>query len=304
MTNNEPQRALLWIRSAHEALEATTQLLSDIAPQWEMVMSTGYLIEPMPREPGYAESAKAAKEAWLRPAPGQLERDLEEEADDLAENPTAAEEAALHALPLPYSDHEALYKAHQAACDASARARRPHMQLSGEYLYLKAEQGPDRLIRNHNQATLQAMLRSYWQPLARGEASQYAIAPADNGSGGLAQWLHHVSALAGQQPLLRQYLRDRNTPAAQGLDIYCEDDLPDWDCPMGVLMVFATPALAEQHMQRLQHDARVRWWPDLASAEARWRQPDWPPDHRVQLCPFDLRKDKIWEGGQQVPLLP
>ena len=150
MTNYQPQQALLWIRSAHEAIEATAELLSEIAPQWEIAMGLGYVIDHMPTDPGYAQAVKAAKAAWLRPAPGQLERDLEEEANDLAETPTVAEEAALHALPWPYPDHEALYEAHQAACDASARARRPHMQLSGEYLYLDSKRGPDLLIRNLN----------------------------------------------------------------------------------------------------------------------------------------------------------
>ena len=301
MSGFNEQHALLWIRSAHEAIEATTELLTEIAPHWEVVMKTSYCVDLLYNDPGYKQAEIAAKAAWLQPCSGQLARDLDEQADWLAESLTATEEAERNDLPLPLHDYQALHDAHQAACSASAHARRTNMQLSGEYLLLDDGSGPDLLIRNQNQATLQAILRTYWQPLTRGEASEYAMAPANRG---LAQWLNQYRQLTDQPNLLRQYLKDRNTSTALGLDIFCVDDLPDWDCPMGVLMLFATPSLAQMHMQRLQHDARVHWWPNLAAAESQWNQPSWPPDQRVQLCPFDLRRDKIWEGNQQVCLLP
>ena len=304
MTNNEPQQALLWIRSAHQAIDATTELLTAISPHWDVVKNTGYCVDLMYNDPGYSRADEAAKAAWLRPALGQLERDLAKEADDLAEMPSAAEDAALYALPRASLDYDFLSESHQAACQASAIARRPSMKLTGEYLYLDDGCGPDLIIRNQNPATLQAMLRAYWQPVARGEASEYAMAPASHADGGLAPWLRRLAKQSNQASLLNQYLSDRNTDAALGLDIFCVDNLPDWDCPMGVLMLFATPSLAHLHIQRLQRDTRVHWWPDLATADAHWRQPDWPPNQRVQLCPFDLRRDKIWDGNQQVFLLP
>ncbi len=299
MPDTHEQHALLWIHSAREATDATAELLTEIAPHWEVVLTTSYQVDLNYNDPEYKKAEIAARAAWRRPSPEQLVRDLEEQAAWLAESLNAAEKAERDALPMPYDDHQAVHDAHHAACDANARVRRTQMQLTGEYLYLNYESGPDLLIRNQNQATLRAMLRTYWQPLACGQASGYAIAPAHRG---LNAWLlqYHQEATPPSMP--GQYLNDRNTSAAQGLDILCIDNMPDWDCPMGVLMLFASPALAQKHIERFQRDARVHWWPDLTTADARWREPDWPPDQRVQLCPFDLRTDKIWEGNEQTRL--
>ena len=294
---------MLWINSAHEAIGATCELLTEIAPQWQVALSLGYVVEVCSGSPGFAAAERAAKAAWLNPPAGALERTLHEAADDLANQETPEETTEGHALPLPWHLHEAAYEAHQVRCAASAQARRPHMRVSGEYLHLNASLGPDLLLRNGNQATLQAMLRSHWQPVAWGQGSQYALAPVTSDPDALSRWLQHAASAPSGESLLRRYLRERNTAAAQGLDVFCVDKLPDWDCGMGVLMVFATPALAQHHMARLKIDPRVQWWPDLATADAQWRRGDWPPSSRVQLCPFNLQRDRVWEGDSQVTLL-
>jgi len=304
LKNDDQEFGLLWIKSADEALDNTTELLSAIAPQWEVVRARSFGPDEEYGSPGYRAAHEAAERKWRHPAPEQLQEELDAQTDGMVETSVMPDEmAACNAIPLSSDENDPLLAAYRALCEANMRERRLHMRVSGQYVCPTADQAPDLLVRNENQATLRVMLRYYWSPVAYGESAQYAIAPCTQagGRGALARWLEH-----SEQDLARSFLRDRGTAAADGLEILCVSGVPDWDSPMGILMLFATPALARQHMQRLRHDPRVQWWPDVAAADARWRRDDWPPAEmgaRVHLCPFDLRRDRVWDGDKQKTLL-